>query len=322
MMSAWSLSNESLLELSLFLFLTFAFTEIIGALQSGSLTLAADAGCMSVDVMTYVCNAYVEWIKTHYGRLNTATRWRVDVLIPAMSTLTLLAVTVYITMDAIRLLLSPSQDDMDISYLYGYSIANFLVDMVCFGLFLLRREDVFHEPQTIPQLSLDTMIYDDDEREFGYLDDPEPGLIPDTGPVVPVPGKKNLNMMSAFMHVLGDTLRTIAMLLAAVVSTTTGIDGDVCDAWAAILVSLSIVGICWPLIVEIRKAAKEIHEDEHDGEEVELRTLKVTARTNGAKGSGMMMAGSSSGSSGSNGIARSSQAYMRVNDVEEESVDL
>eukprot|EP01037_Dinobryon_pediforme_P022979 gene22979-24301_t len=41
--------------------------------------------------------------------------------------------------------------------------------------------------------------------------------------------KKNINMMSAFTHILGDTLRTVAVFLAALVSSLTGIDGDKCD---------------------------------------------------------------------------------------------
>lgn len=41
--------------------------------------------------------------------------------------------------------------------------------------------------------------------------------------------KKNINMLAAFTHVLCDTLRTIAVFLAALVSTLTGLDGDKCD---------------------------------------------------------------------------------------------
>ena len=48
--------------------------------------------------------------------------------------------------------------------------------------------------------------------------------------------KKNLNMMSAFTHVGGDTIRTLSVLTAATVSLLSGVDGDICDAWAAIAV--------------------------------------------------------------------------------------
>ena len=47
----------------------------------------------------------------------------------------------------------------------------------------------------------------------------------------------------AYLHIcyvlllmnVGDTLRTVAVFAAAFVSSVTGIDGDICDAWAAIV---------------------------------------------------------------------------------------
>ena len=45
----------------------------------------------------------------------------------------------------------------------------------------------------------------------------------------PARSKRNINMMAAFSHILGDTLRTVAEFMAALVSTVTGIDGDECD---------------------------------------------------------------------------------------------
>lgn len=51
--------------------------------------------------------------------------------------------------------------------------------------------------------------------------------------------KKNINMMAAFSHILGDTLRTVAEFMAALVSTITGIDGDECD------VSHLVYVYCW-----------------------------------------------------------------------------
>lgn len=52
---------------------------------------------------------------------------------------------------------------------------------------------------------------------------------------------KNFNMISAWTHVGGDLLRTIAVFAAALISSITGIDGDICDAWAAIVSGLTII---------------------------------------------------------------------------------
>ena len=52
--------------------------------------------------------------------------------------------------------------------------------------------------------------------------------------------KRNINMMAAFSHILGDTLRTVAEFMAALVSTITGIDGDECDVSHLLLVLLFV----------------------------------------------------------------------------------
>lgn len=292
------ISNETLLEISLFLFFTFAMAEMVGAYLSSSLSMLGDASCTSIDVFTYICNAYVEWLKGRYGRLSQRLRYVVDVYVPVLSVAALLGITAYVTIDAVSVLTHPpSQDTVDVSFLYGFSAANFLIDLFCCALFLFRN-DVFHDHHKLPQLPIETDIYDDD-REFGCLEDEiegvecKPPAATSTTPsssscwscqwivslhhlhhTAHAPGhRKNLNMLTAFAHVVGDTLRTVAMFLAALISSLSGIDGDICDAWAAVLVALSIVWLCWPLIVEIREAALQIEEDEEEEDEVELRPL-------------------------------------------------
>jgi Co/Zn/Cd efflux system component len=53
--------------------------------------------------------------------------------------------------------------------------------------------------------------------------------------------KRNINMMAAFSHILGDTLRTVAEFMAALVSTITGIDGDECDVSQPVLALIATV---------------------------------------------------------------------------------
>lgn len=75
--------------------------------------------------------------------------------------------------------------------------------------------------------------------------------------------KKNLNMMSAFTHVIGDMMRTFAMFAAALISSLTGMEGDKCDAWASLVVAGTIVLLCASLISEIATAALEIWYEEY-----------------------------------------------------------
>ncbi len=65
-------------------------------------------------------------------------------------------------------------------------------------------------------------------------------------------------MRSAFTHIGGDTLRTLSVGLAAVLSSLTGTSAEVCDAWAAIVVSVSIVVIVFPLMTDIFHEARSI----------------------------------------------------------------
>jgi Co/Zn/Cd efflux system component len=115
--------------------------------------------------------------------------------------------------------------------------------------------------------------------------------------------KKNLNMMSAFTHIMGDTLRTVSMLLAALVATITGIDGDICDAWAALVVSLTILVLCASLTIDICVAGRAIWTEEF---------------AEGAPSGGR---GRSRRSSGSSSSVLGSVAYRRVNDLECDDLD-
>ena len=48
--------------------------------------------------------------------------------IPTISVIALLAVTVYISMDAVKVLYNPpKKDDVEVIYLYGFSCANMIV---------------------------------------------------------------------------------------------------------------------------------------------------------------------------------------------------
>lgn len=88
----------------------------------------------------------------------------------------------------------------------------------------------------------------------------------DSNNVANRPGyKKNLNMLSAFVHVGGDTIRTLSVIIGAAVSTIFHVDADICDAWAAIVVSVTIVFMVVPLIRDIITSACSLGTDVTDG---------------------------------------------------------
>ena len=120
-----NLSNQTVLEISFFLFTAFCIDEFIGAYYSDALTLLGDAVSMSVDVLSYVGNIYVEWFKSQYGRVGRRHRMTVDFIIPLVSVLSLIGVTIYITIDAMRIIRHPPKRDLvNVTYLYTFSLVN------------------------------------------------------------------------------------------------------------------------------------------------------------------------------------------------------
>jgi Co/Zn/Cd efflux system component len=65
---------------------------------------------------------------------------------------------------------------------------------------------------------------------------------------------KNLNMMTAFLHVGADTIRTVAVFAAAAVASS-GQDSALCDAWAAVLCTITVAFIVVPVLKEVRTNA-------------------------------------------------------------------
>ena len=68
--------------------------------------------------------------------------------------------------------------------------------------------------------------------------------------------RKNFNMISAFSHIGGDSLRTVSVIIAATISLCTGIDGDIMDAVAAIFVSIVIIIAIFPLLISLYYEAR------------------------------------------------------------------
>lgn len=153
------LTNQNLLEISLTMFSVFVIAEVVGAVLSNSLSLLGDAASMGVDVVTYICNIYGEWAKNTNQRGTVRSRIIIEVAIPAVSTLSMLAVTIYILLESITLLHNPpSVNDVNTDYLYGYAAVNLLVDLSVSYLFYARGDDVFIETDHVPTISLDTSI--------------------------------------------------------------------------------------------------------------------------------------------------------------------
>lgn len=206
-----------------------------------------------VDVATYIANLYAEYTKERYGNDRShCLRIQIEVIIPAIAVLTLLVITGLVLQSAVDTILHNEEEEtVKISYLYVFSLLNLFVDVCCVIVFASRGSSVLYEEPPMPMMSMEIDMQSDDSGEFGHLEDEfdRPNLPPPShfGVV------KNLNMRSALTHVVGDSLRTVSVLGAAVVSSITRISPDICDAWAAVAVSVTIILAILPLMADIAR---------------------------------------------------------------------
>lgn len=178
---------------------------------------------------------YAEKLKQKGEDLDERTRFMLEVYIPTFSVTCLLAVTGWITGDAITVIMRGGEkDDVDVAYLYGFAAGNFVVDVISSALFYLRGEEVLFSKK---------YQYSEDGGDLGF-----------TSQVA------NLNMLSALTHVGGDTLRTISVFVAAAIATATSVDSSLLDAWAAIVVTVTIVAAVVPLIKKIIESISPFQE--------------------------------------------------------------
>jgi Co/Zn/Cd efflux system component len=253
------MSNQFVLQITCASFLLFVIAEIFGAIIGNSWSLLGDAAAMSVDVMTYFTNMQAERIKARSGYVPIETKMILEVWVPTFSVCALLGVTAYVTVGAVHdIIYKPEDDDVDIYIMYGFAIGNTVVDVLSVYMFWLRGKQVF-EQDRVQLANADSMENDDVEEGIA---------VNGTINTIVTGTEKNLNMISAFTHVGGDTLRTISIFIAAMCASFGAGAPYLCDAWAAVVVTVTIVAMVIPLINEIclaySKISIEREEEEHN----------------------------------------------------------
>lgn len=137
--------------------------------------------------------------------------------------------------------------------------ANFVVDIVSSCMFAYRGSAAFSADDSQMYLAVpDSETVDCEEQQQSQTqaegekrikwqasEDDSSGL----------QSKLNLNMCSALTHLGGDTLRTSSVFIAAIVAASSRAPVNLCDAWAAVVVSITTVVLVIPLIYHIYVAA-------------------------------------------------------------------
>ena len=241
-------SNQTVLMVTCITFLLFVIGEVIGALAGNSWSLLGDAAAMSVDVVSYFCNMVAERIKSRGGIITPRTQLILEVYVPSTSVALLVGVTIYVTVGAVNDIITPPEDDVvDIFMLWLFSSLNAVVDIVSAYMFYAKGRGAFYET-----INDGDDIEDDDNYHILEGDEEE---VLQKRPEAHM----NLNMISAFTHVGGDTMRTLSVFVAAAIATCSNTPGYLCDAWAAVFVSLTIVITIMPLLSEIFRAYRRIN---------------------------------------------------------------
>jgi Co/Zn/Cd efflux system component len=236
------MTNERVLWLTMWMFALFVAAEILGAILSNSLALLSDAAAMGIDVITYLCNIYVERVKNREGSVDRNTRMWTEVYVPAFSMAALVGVSAWITSDAIKVIIDPpseDEDDVDVLFLYVFAGANMLVDIISALMFWVKRSTIFTEGGRIDRtLSVaGSVVLSQEEAERLPL-----RRLSVEDRLENERGETNVNMLTAWIHISGDTLRTLSEFVAAAIATA-GASAALCDAWACVVATITICGM-------------------------------------------------------------------------------
>ncbi|GBG34835.1 Hypothetical Protein FCC1311_110572 [Hondaea fermentalgiana] len=215
--------NMFLLLLVCILFGGFAIAQMIFAIAGNSLSLIGDSSCMIVDAVTYGLNMIAERLKVR--GVTERTRLRLELFIPFVSMCGLIATSIYIIDDASATISAgPLADDStDDIIMIIFSSINLGIDVVSMFFFVRARGCC----------------------GFRTVDEVTP---PDAEPSS-IRNRSNMNMCSAYTHVTADTMRSSAVVVAAIVSIKgENVHAGIADAWAAVAVSIIIFLSMIPLV--------------------------------------------------------------------------
>lgn len=178
------------------------------------------------------------------GNLTRKEKKILEIYIPSFSICALLGVTGYILSDAIDVIKHGDKDDVNVFFLFGFASGNFLVDIISTYMFYWRGHEVlFSSVVSLERQSVE-LRHNSKSEDVSYI--------------------PNLNMISALTHVGSDTLRTTSVFIAAIISQVGGFNAAICDAWAAVVVSFTILVAIIPLVKEIWHAYHRVEEEELD----------------------------------------------------------
>eukprot|EP00924_Labyrinthula_sp_SR-Ha-C_P010695 snap_masked-scaffold_49-processed-gene-1.59-mRNA-1 protein AED:0.22 eAED:1.00 QI:0/0/0/1/1/1/2/0/326 len=220
---------------------TFAMAELFGAVRANSLSLYGDVSTMLLDSFTYMLNIYAESQKyksdVDVNSLRHKTRiMKIEISVTGFSIAILFSVTTFLLNDAIRRLRAPEQhdkgdDEVSSTILLRFSSVNLLIDIIACFFYCTR----YWQPTMDASPETGGFIGEEaDQLGVESLEENE---------VQEKENEKNLNMASAFLHLGADTMRTVTVMVIAIVMKTEDdeVSSTDADAIGSLIVSLVII---------------------------------------------------------------------------------
>lgn len=281
-------TNEALLWIAFVSFLSFTICQTIASFIAESEAMLGDSAAMLVDSITYAFNLYAEKRKGN-PESTRKERLQLELIPPLISVTTLIGVTGYILSDALNTLTSSDDgDEPDTTIMAFFSSANLLLDLVNVFCFAKARKLLGYSVSDM-HTSIDGLYEHHYSRtdinaagENGFEQEQQTLATPndDESYVGGADDAANLNMCSAYTHVFADTLRSIAVMIAAFIAAfNENVSGQDADASAAIAVSVLIVLSLTPLVRGIIYTWSELQalnaEEEFDDDEASLADVEL-----------------------------------------------
>ena len=239
-------------------------SQFICAGAAKSLALVGDAIHMSIDSVTYGMNFYVERERLKTGP--TSQLLFLELVVSTVSLVALIGSTAWVCSEAAHVLTSKhSHEEVNGDIMLFFACFGLLVDCVSVGAFFVSCEPVDSEGKPLPPGGSERDCYDDDTQKLGcggVGGACAGGCRPRVKPIV----LSNVNLLSLFVHVACDLLRSLAIIVAAIMVEvsqvqarrrgTKALDSHRTDAIAALVVSGLVVAGAVALVVQIIKGIR------------------------------------------------------------------
>jgi len=257
----------------------FTMAQFFGAFFANSLSMLGDCITMAVDSATYAMNIFAEKAKIRLLKMpGGGMLWevkkgemqRLDKRVALVSALSLVGVTLYILIDAAQRLQSEAGvDPVKPKIMFWFTAINLVMNFISCTAFLyiprkkkhLQQREASDEYEQL-NLTLDYEIELQDMSEVPIIGDAE-----SSGRVAPLETaeqeaktwfEENLNLLSAFAHLLADTLRSLTVFVTSTYVWSVGGDAVFADAVSSLIVCSMVLMVAGMLLWETLREGRDL----------------------------------------------------------------